>query len=405
MHIGQAVLNAAAMSHTPDAVAKMEWLLLAGAGSCFLQPTTAMVAARTGDLGRLRWLRDRGCPFETHALRMALKRAGLPVAQWLVGEGLVELPPPAGESIDYNSLWDNFLRDAAEGPDGVAKLRWLQEQGAPSLTGVGASLVRGMALLAVGAGRVEVVQYLLLAVGPAAVMQDSSDQETFGRAAARSGSTHMAQYLVQEAGLVLSHKAYNWAAEVCDLAMIRWLTLEAEVSATGCNLCSVVEQWPLCTQAHSRDLLEAVQLMVGAGCCGCDATDAMAAATRRGDLVLAQYLHRQQPEQLPVRQYQAATVSGGCEALLEWMAQQPGWLDNVDSPYCNAAFQGDKATLATLRRLGVPWGHQSLLVLAVSEWGCKVPVLRWLVEQGAPVVDRGELQQAVEEAVQRRGLG
>ncbi len=401
----QAVLDAAARSHTQDAVAKMEWLLVAGADSCRLRGSTAAAAARTGDLGRLRWLRERGCPFGKLALSGALESASLSVAQWLVGEGLCELPQGEGEG-EGSSHWDSFLYAAAKSSDGVAKLEWLQEQGAPSLTGDGIRLARDLALLAVEAGRMEVVQYLLSAVWPAALIRDPSDQDRFGKAAAKSGSTQMVGYLVQEAGLVLNHKAYIWAAEVGSLAMIRWLALEGRLSAASCDPSSVVGPWPRNTQAHSRDLLEAVQLLFGAGCIIDTYAKqyAIAVAGRRGDLALVQYLHRRLPRWLLTLQYEPAAMLGGCQAMLEWMTGQPAGLANVASPYHGAATIGDKGTLAALRRLGVPWGHQDLLVYAVLVWGCEVPVLRWLVEQGAPVGDRGELQRAVDKAVQSRGL-
>ncbi len=404
VHLTQAVMDAAVKLHTPDAVAKMEWLLVAGAGSCRLGESTAVAAACCGDLGRLRWLRDRGCPFEESALCAALEGASLPVAQWLVDEGSCDLPPRVGE-WDFG-LWNNFMGAAAWSTDGVAKLCWLQKQGAPSLTGDNIRLAQGMALPAVEAGRVEVVQYLLSAVGPAALIRNLSDQQTFVYTATRSGSTQMVAFLVQEAGLVLSHRAYEWAAEVGGLAMVRWLALEAGVSAAGCCLRTVVDLWPRNTQADSRDLLEAVQLVVGAGWHRWDTHEvqkAVAVAARRGDLALVQYLHRQQPGQMPVGQCQAAAVSGGCEALLEWMAGQPGWLSHVNSPYRDAAILGDKGTLAALRRLGVPWDREWTLVHAVMG-DCEVPVLRWLAEQGAPVGDRGKLQRVVEEAVRRRRL-
>ncbi len=56
---------------------------------------------------------------------------------WARAEGLCELPPRAGEGEDSSS-WDTFLHAAARSRGGVGKLRWLQEQGIPSLTGVGA---------------------------------------------------------------------------------------------------------------------------------------------------------------------------------------------------------------------------------------------------------------------------
>ncbi len=49
--VSQCVLDAAATSATPDAVAKMEWLLAVEGGRCLLQESTAVAAARSGDLG------------------------------------------------------------------------------------------------------------------------------------------------------------------------------------------------------------------------------------------------------------------------------------------------------------------------------------------------------------------
>ncbi len=84
----------------------------------------------------------------------------------------------------------------------------------------------------------------------------------------------------------------------------------------------------------------------------------------------------------------AAAGEGGCEALLELLLQQPGCLlagGRGRSPYVAAARNGDRATLAALRRLGVPWGAVDVVVQAVRKERCRLDVVRWLVEQGAPV--------------------
>ncbi len=39
---------------------------------------------------------------------------------------------------------------------------------------------------------------------------------------------------------------------------------------------------------------------------------------------------------------------------------------------------GDRGTLGTLRRLGVPWGPNATLVEALQRQGCCVVGLRWL---------------------------
>ncbi len=124
--VDEEVLNAAAESLTPDALAKLQWLLdgcragraatshcsstsnstsstssggggvvgndgaaplsaCHGDGRCALTLRTAAAACRSGDLLRLQWLHARGCPVVSPmVLAAALEHAPLPVAQWLV---------------------------------------------------------------------------------------------------------------------------------------------------------------------------------------------------------------------------------------------------------------------------------------------------------------------------------
>ncbi len=56
------MLDLLAESATLDAVAKMEWFFSIGGGRVQPRKSTAAAAARSGDLGLLRWLRGRGCP-------------------------------------------------------------------------------------------------------------------------------------------------------------------------------------------------------------------------------------------------------------------------------------------------------------------------------------------------------
>ncbi len=99
-----------------------------------------------------------------------------------------------------------------------------------------------------------------------------------------------------------------------------------------------------------------------------------------------------------------AAVEGGCEALLEWLAGKVGCLASAGVSYMPAVRTGDRGTLNALRRLGVPWGAGCMVMWAVGE-GCQVPVLRWLVEQGAPLGSMGYLEQAVAAAPRRGRLG
>ncbi len=133
------------------------------------------------------------------------------------------------------------------------------------------------------------------------------------------------------------------------------------------------------------------------------AEQVLCAVAKRGDLALVQYLLQQRPGYQPGGKVLAAAAKGGCEALLEWLVErQPGCLSGPwsEPAYIAPAVGGQLGTLAALRRLGVPWGAEDVVVRAVEK-RCAVPVLRWLVEQGAPVGDGVCLEKAVACKVQQ----
>ncbi len=382
---------------------KMEWVLAEGKGSCSLQEHTAAMAARTGDLGRLQWLRDRGCPVDREwVLVCAMEHAHLAVAQWLVDEAGCKLPAAGGQA----GPWEPLLDAAAKSPDGVAKLQWLRERGAPPLSSDRDSrgkLVRPLLHSAAEFGRVEVVRHLLSLVTPLARQRLLADRELMLCAVA-SGSIPMAEFLLQ-AGCTVGHEAYETAAEAAganddlptahNIAMIRWLAREARVPVAGYELLELlVRDWPSRTPADSRDLLEAVQLLVGE--CKLDEGNELSdvnamltldAAAGRGELALLQYLLQQRPGFPPNWEIVGAAARGGCEALLEWLVEQhPGCLESAgswESPYAVVAARGDLGTLTALRRLGVPWGAENVMSQAVT-LGAGEQAQRWLAEQGAP---------------------
>ncbi len=435
--LGQGVLDAAAESAAPDAVAKMAWLLAAPDNNCGrLQESNAAAAARSGDLGRLRWLREQGCPMggeSRSVLLSALQHANLAVAQWLVDEaGCCVLPAAESEVAG----WESLVRASFASIDGMAKLRWLQARGAPPLTTYirnGRPAMQFWTCSAIESGRVETVQYLLSAFE--ARQLPLGNAELCSKLAAKSGSIPMAECL-RGAGLVFTQNAYAGAAEAGSLAVVRWLAQDAKVS-TGPDLrdaqwllAQVLASWPCRTPADSRDLLEAVQLLVEAGATGMAVAGAeqeeedvdeeeegegdegaglvCSPALRRGDLALVQYLQQQRRMPVPLLlepHYVDAAAKSGCEVLLEWLAGQPGCLESPGvAPYVAAALKGDLGTLTTLRRLGVPWGDYETLGEAVRQ-GCCVPALRWLVEQGVAVGGAEEMEAAVQRALNRGSLG
>ncbi len=384
--LDQHVLDAAAQSSTPDASTKLEWLLAAADhGRCSLQESTAVAAARSGDLGRLRWLRERGCKLQSQSVLLrALEHADLAVAQWLVDEAGCELPAQASDgSYDgWDLHCDASTRSAV---DVLAKLQWLQDRGAPPLDSDDA-LLPFVATAAVEAGREQVLRFLLAAYGPAKVFGQRFNAQA---ALAKSRSIPVAKCL-REAGCLFTDASYRTAATAGDMALLRWLAEEAGTSACDLHSAEVFLLWPRCTPQDSSSLLEAVPLLVGAGSTGWTG-DAIFGAVQRGDLALVQYLvpGRAPWESLHPWDVLGSAAGSGCEALLEWLVARAGCLDGVlglNSPYSYAAAQGDKGTLVALRRLGVPWGMRGLVRDAWRR-GSPPPGLQWLVEQGALVTE------------------
>ncbi len=390
-------MDAAAGSAAPDAVAKMEWVMAESGGHCSLGMNVAAAAARSGDLGRLRWLRDRGYQFAEGRgwlLQWVLLGAGTSAVEWLVDEaGCSLLAPP--EDQEEEMYWGGLVRAAAYSDEGVSRVLWLQQRGVPIQRGF-RSLLEAFGTMPVTAGEVRVVRFLQQRCGLGAEEAMPPDRElTAG--AAESGSISLVEEL-RQAGLEFDSRAYSLAGGRGDLAMIRWLALEAKVPAGHVSLRDLIEQWPTRTPSHSRDLLQAVQVVVGeAGCREWDAGEVLLPAAARGELALVQYLqqqHKQRNESEPLPGWEVfnAAASSGCEALLDWLAGQHRVRRGLG--YGSAATKGDKGTLAALRRLGVPWDAGFTVARAVRE-GCWVPVLRWLVEQGAPVGTGEEMEQAL----------
>ncbi len=400
-HLDQRVLDAAAGSATPDAVAKLEWVLATGAGACRLDRTTVAAAVQVGSLDTLRWLRDRGCPLGVEAVASALQHADLSVAQWLVDEAGCGLPPGS---------WNMLLMAAAQGSEGVAKLRWLQERGCPQLRGD--TLLLHVALLAALAGQVEVLQSLLPLFGTWDVLRCEHLRPMFLDAAVRSGQPAVLECL-QNADLQYAANAYIQAAGTANMAMIEWLARSSAVPPSTLRLSDlkkIIAGWPHIRVADSRGLLQAVQLLAGAGysdwnIANSDAKRVVSVAAERGDLALVHYLLRRMPGLRLDGYVLTAAAKGGCTALVKWLAaKHPGCraIPRDTSPYVYAARNADLGTLAVLRRLGVRWGSGHVVVRAVRK-RCNMPGLRWLVEQGAPAGSRRDMERALIDAPERYG--
>ncbi len=175
------------------------------------------------------------------------------------------------------------------------------------------------------------------------------------------------------------------------MEVVRWLAREARVpwrwgSRAACRL---FERWPRRTPADAAGLLEAVKALAeGAGRCGGKlpegaAEDLVDYAAQRGDLQLVRCMVEECGWEVDGETFEWA-AEGGCEALLEWLAAR-GCAKGASAEMCfaEAGLHGDVGCLQALLRLGVGWNDE-VLAAAVRR-GCPLPVLKWMVGQGAPV--------------------
>ncbi len=403
LSLNNEVLEAAAGSATPDAVAKVEWVLREGAGSCRLMPAVAEAAAGSGDLGRLQWLAEQGCPglATPRTLMAALRHAPLGVCGWLAEqEGC--LAPSA-------FTFDAGMAAAASGS--VTKLQWLQAQGVP-LGGL------WTACHAARHGQVDTLRFLLQ--GWSGAKSHKRRHLLWGMligSAVASGSIPTAE-VVLHAGCPVPPGAYGGAMNcgAARLGMVRWLIEEARCPFGDRSLGALLDHFGnVGGEAGAGEVLAMARLLLQAGCPLGDCTAALNQAAFRGDLGLVRFLHEEcgcafSQETLP------CAAAGGCEAVLEWLVSEggvrvgAGYGDGgggggggaVEGCWTDAGRKGDLCTLECLRRLEVPW-CAGVLAEAVS-MGCPLAVLRWMVGQGAPA-GRAALEAAVGAAEERARSG
>ncbi len=397
-------------------VAKLSWLLsVAGEGPQGgegerhrqrLLAAAAAGAAASGNMAVLQWLQQQGMDLRTEhdesylwlsgaahwwvVLAAALQHGHVAVADWLVDVAGCPLPQ-AGveEQLDPHAhVW----RGAARGGS-VDAMRWLLRRGVP--------VEEGALQCAAGAGRLEAVQFLHGECGMELTATAIAN-------AAGSGSMPTVSWLLQ-AGCPMDPASYACAAQAGDAGMIRWLAQEAGCPVGDDHPLGYMMVWPT-DRGSSGESEQAVRVLVEAGGLRPPPPPPLSfdTAAARGDLPMLRYLH----EELGMG-FGPGTLGlaawGGCEAMLEWLVGagcvagegqgEPRESLGESDPYVSAGQGGDLATLSCLRRLGVPWGGRAYRG-PVQDWmqagEVPLPVLRWLVEQGAPWD-----QEAVRESVRR----
>ncbi len=394
-------LACSAARYGRDAMAKLTWLMAMADGSSFykgpwLLLNAATGAASSGRLPVLQWLLEvalrGGVPMEDLwsrvvdgkarglILAQALEAGHVAMADWLVE--VARYPLPQQEDNQQQEAERELLWAVTAMGGSVDALRWLQRRGVP---------VDAYALpSAAEFGHLGAVRFLHEECGLGLEHVALCD-------AAGSRSVPTAQWLLQ-AGCRMGPRVYEVAAGAGDVAMIRWLVLDAKCPWYTDTYTNIVERWAYEPGSSIDGLKEAVRLLLEAGC-PCDAKPGAAdGAAATGRLPLLRYLH----EDLGVGfgpGTLAAAARGGCEEVLEWLVgagcRAGEGQFRSHEPYVVAAGNGDMATLGCLRRLGVPW-NERMVIWAVEHASMPPLAVRWLVQQGAPLG-----REAVEKAKAR----
>ncbi len=378
-----AIMAAAASSATPGAIDKMEWVLATGhqSDSRAVQAEVCGEAAASGDLARLRWLRQRGFPWGTgEVLSAVLQHADMRFVLQLEQEGGY-LPPGGDMALDHEAE----VCAAARAPqDSAAKLRWLLEKGV-------ALDSQDAVVAAAEHGNLEVVQLLLGHWrAHASSAGDSEFLTEIMDAAVDSGSIPTAAWLLQ-AGCPMDHELFVTASRRGSLDMVRWL-MGAGCFLGDLNLTTVVAWWPSRTPADAERLLEAVRLLQQDGCPLWQEDygqgvmhPLMAAVEARHPWPVWEVLWGMLTRRDPCMAFGPVmcAAEAGCGAVLEGLVRRRvlrDWGSHVGSGwYAQAAKDGDRGTLECLARLGVPLGP---LEAAVSA-GAPLCALQWLEQHGA----------------------
>ncbi len=407
---GDSVPCAAAESCTPDACAKVSWLLQTRGVPLSCDGILA-AAARVGNFDVVRHVVDtwRGLALG-RVLLAALRRADLAVADWLVDEIGVVLP--RGWADGQVRLWE-----AAAAGGSVPALRWLLGRGVP-LPRAG----RITLLLAARSGGLEAVRFLLDDCGlPWTALSIDVIQ---------LASVELAAWLLQRGNLVLSPLLYSGAAWGT-AAMVQWLLQEAHCPFDDATAHTVLSMWP-CPQQDSssrsssssgdrsrsagssgaaRGLLRALQSLAEAGCrLGRLGEGVMEGLARHGDVELARWVVQQAgggrwPE-YAMRRIVEHWPEGGapgsrlCDAVR--MVLEGGGSPGSSRELEQAARRGDLEALRLLHGQGQLRLSREVWVEA-AESGCEA-VLEWLAAEGCRV-GAGAGQDSYLAAAQRGDRG
>ncbi len=385
------MLAAAAGSPTPDAMAKMQWVMQTGQPRSRTPMVHAVIwgaAAGSGDMARLQWLRGQGCPWDTRcAVQSVLKHVDLPFLSSMESAG--HLPPASHPS------WADVAPAAAGSrKDSTGKLQWLAARGVVVGTWRAAEE-------AAECGNLAALQ-LLMPLWMQADLDHGRRVRRVSIAAAGSGHVPTAAWLTQQMGMpVVAQQLYD-ACYCGDLPMVRWL-LEAGHPADYLIPAHTVDLWPNRNPADGQHLLGVMQLQAEALGPQALTKRAWEAAVHKGYpwpvLKVLQELVPAGAWDVPVPfEVSMGAAATGCEAVVEALVglgalEGRQGADVAVAWYAGAAKNGDRGMLDCLVRLGVPRGEGVLA--AAAQAGAPLPALRWLVEELGVPLGEGVLAAAV----------
>ncbi len=252
------VAEYAAASRTPDAQAKVAWLLRTSAQ----RPDTALLvsAAGAGNIALLQWLRSRGSIIcERVVLGAALEHAdGVETAEWLLTQTTCRLPADRNPHGDEKGVWA-YLSRCAAASGSVAKLQWLSAQ-------AGGPLHVAAAVAAAQRGHLEAVQYLHAHGGV------ELSRKLFALAAG-SGDMALVAWLRGQ-GCPMDGSAYEAVVEQGHVAGLRWgwsgvATVGgsgAGRNTIGAGAAGAAAGGAERGRSSSSRCLEAVRILFSAGC-------------------------------------------------------------------------------------------------------------------------------------------
>ncbi len=402
------MMTAAAGSRTPDAMLKLDWLLDKGRTCGYAIIPVGHVeawgaAAASGDIARLGWLRTHGFTWGTEPgepLDEVLKHADLAFLQRMDqevehGDGFQYIGERGGEFLRS----EDAVYTAASAPlDSAAKLRWLEARGAPL-----SAREDFIDFAAQVDNNLEAVQLLFhhWCKGNNAAAADGGAQGRPGCPmlyAEALGHVPTVAWL-HHVGYPLASSAFEHAFCQGNLPLVRWL-LEAGCPRGQLIVVDATSLWPVDTLADSGRLVEAARLLVEAGWApisNADPSNYTAQACSKHPWMVWRGLMEDVEGVVVVHAdvvYKNVSTNGGAmgciaalEALMTSGRREQEYVETHRNDrhlwYADAAQNGDLGTLQCLQQLGFPLQHTPQVVVGALEKGAPLPVLRWLVGQGA----------------------